>query len=172
MGIETALIIGAVASAASVGAGIVAGNKSRAAARHANDLQEQASNEARAGQAQQAAQAARDQYRQDRIRRARILQSSYNTGDEASSGEGGALGSLQTQYSTNQGNIASGYQRSQTIGNLQSQANQTIFDAQQSAGTWNNIGSIFQGVGSLSNAFAKGYASQLKIPGTTPQAAA
>lgn len=168
MGIEAALIVGAVAAVAGVGASLVAGNQQRAAARHAQDLQNQAVGLQRAQQAQEQANAAREQYRQDRVRRARILQSAENTGASYSSGEIGATGSLQTQYATNQGNLTGTYQRNVQIGSLMSEANQSIFEGQQRAGFTSNIGSIFQGVSSLANTYATTQAKN-KIPGTTPQ---
>lgn len=168
MGIEAALIIGAVAAVAGIGASVVAGNQQRAAARHAQDMQEQAAGLQRAGQAQQQAEQAREQYRQDRVRRARILQSAENSGAEYGSGEIGATGSLQTQYATNQGSITGTYQRNVQIGNDLSEANQSIFQGQQRASFTSNIGSIFTGVGSLANSYASSQARN-KIPGTIPQ---
>lgn len=168
MGIEVALIAAAVATVAGVGASIVAGNQQRAAARHAQDLQNQAAGLQRAQQAQEQAQQAREQFRQDRVRRARILQSAENSGAEYGSGEIGAVGSLQTQYAVNQGNLTGGYQRNVQIGNLMTEANQSIFEGQQRAGFTSNIGGIFQGVGNLAGAYASTQA-KAKIPGTTPQ---
>lgn len=168
MGIEVALVVGAVAAVAGVGASLVAGNQQRAAARHAQDLQNQASAVQRAQQAQEQANQAREQYRQDRVRRARIMQSAENSGAEYGSGEIGAAGSLQTQYANNTGNMIGTYNRTQQVGNLVSEANESIFQGQQRAGFTSNIGSIFQGVGSLANTYATTQAKN-KIPGTTPQ---
>lgn len=168
MGIEAALIIGAVAAIGGVGMSIVGGNQQRAAARHAQDLQNQAAGVQRAQQAQEQAQQAREQFRQDRVRRARILQQAENSGAEYGSGEIGATGSLQTQYAVNQGNLTGTYQRNVQIGNYMSEANQSIFEGQQRAGFSSNIGSIFTGVGNLANAYATTKA-KAKIPGTTPQ---
>jgi hypothetical protein len=164
-----ALVVMAVAAVASAVTSVVSGNQSRAAARHANDLQEQAANEQRAGNAQQEAAAARDQYRQDRIRRARIMQSADNSGVQNGSGEIGALGSLQTQYSSNQGMMQGNYDRGVRIGNDMSEANQTLFDAQQKAGQMQGLSTIFQTVGSLAGTFYGASGKAAKIPGTTAQ---
>lgn len=171
MGIETALIVGALAATA-VGTttSIIAGNQQRAAARHANDLQQQAAGEQRAQNAQNEAEAARQQYRQDRIARARIMQSASNTGASFSSGELGSTGSLQTQYANNSGQLQGGYERNVTIGNLMSEANDSIFQGNQRAGNTANIGSIFSGLGSLAGTVYGATAKASKIPGTTPQA--
>jgi len=163
-------VVAIVATVASTATAVISGNKARADQRHANDLQQQAANEQRAQNAQDAAAAARQQYRQDRINRARILQNSANSGTDMSSGEEGALGSLQTQYSQNQGSIFGGYQRGVTIGNLQSQANQSIFDANQTISRGNSLSTIFSSVASVAEAGMGAY-GKAKIPGTTPQAA-
>lgn len=165
-----ALAVVAIAAAvASTATTIISGNQSRAAARHANDLQQQAASEQRASNAQQAAEQARQQYREDRIKRARILQSSYNTGAEASSGEEGALGSLQTQYSENQGTIFGNYERGVRIGNDMSEANQTLFDSQQKAGQMQGLASIFSTISSVASMGYGAYGKSQKIPGTTAQ---
>lgn len=163
-------VVAIVATVASTATAVVSGNKARADQRHANDLQQQAANEQRAQNAQDSAAAARQQYRQDRIARARILQQSSNTGTELSSGEFGALGSLQTQYAVNQGAIAGGYQRGVTIGNLTSDANQSIFNANQTIQRGNQLSTIFSSVASVAEAGMGAY-GKAKIPGTTAQPA-
>lgn len=77
--------------------------KGRSAANKAADRQKEAQQEQKAAQAQQAAQERRQQIREERVRRARILQAGENTGSESSSGEMGALGSLSTQLGANIG---------------------------------------------------------------------
>jgi len=163
-------VVAIVATVASTTTSIIAGNKARADQRHANDLQQQSANEQRAQNAQDTAAAARQQYRQDRINRARILQQSSNTGTEASSGEIGSLGSIDTQYSNNLGTIYGGYERGVRIGNLQSEANQSIFNANQTISRGQSISTIFNGIASVAEAGMGAY-GKAKIPGTTPQAA-
>jgi hypothetical protein len=165
-----ALAVVAIAAAvASTATTIISGNQQRAAGRHAQDLQEQAASEQRAGNAQQAAAAARDQYRQDRINRARVMQSAENSGVENGSGEIGALGSLQTLYSSNQGMMQGNYDRGVRIGNDLSAANQTLFDAQQKAGQMQGLASIFSTISSVASMGYGSYAKSAKIPGTTAQ---
>lgn len=160
-------VVAVVATVAATTTSIISGNQSRAAGRHAQDLSEQAANEQRAQNAQNAAAEARQQYRQDRIARARILQQSNNGGTEASSGEIGALGSLQTQFASNQGTLWSNYDRAQRIGDLQTQANQSIFQANSIRSRGAGISSIFSSIGS---AASMGYGAYGKgITGTTPQ---
>lgn len=77
---------------------------------------------ARAEQKAQAAQAAanerRQQIREERVKRARIIQAGENTGTAGSAGEAGALGSLGTQLATNIG---------ANLGAIRSAENQSIF---------------------------------------------
>lgn len=162
-------VVAIVAAVAATTTTIISGNQQRAAARHANDLQQQAASEQRASNAQQAAAAARDQYRQDRIKRARILQSSENSGDSYSSGELGSLGSLQTQFSDNEGQVQGNYDRGVRIGNDMSEANQTLFNSQQKAGQMQGLASIFSTVSSVASMGYGSYAKSAKIPGTTAQ---
>jgi hypothetical protein len=76
---------------------------------------------------------------------------------------------LQTQYSANQGTIWGNYDRGERIGNDLSEANQTMFDAQQKAGQMQGLSTIFQTVGSLAGAAYGAYGKSAKIPGTTAQ---
>jgi hypothetical protein len=131
-------------------------------------LQEQAANEQKAQNAQDKAAAARQQYREERVRRARILQSSEAGGTEGSSGELGALGGLATNYSTASGNLQGKYDRGVRVGGLLSEANQSIFQAQQTLGAGQSLAGIFSAVGTVAGA-AYGASSKSKIPGTTPQ---
>lgn len=77
--------------------------KARSDRNKAADAQKDAQKEQKAANAAQAAQERRQQIRDERIRRARILQAGENTGTEESSGEFGAIGSLATQLGTNLG---------------------------------------------------------------------
>jgi hypothetical protein len=97
------------------------------------------------------------------------MQSADNSGVQNGSGEIGALGSLQTQYSSNQGMMQGNYDRGVRIGNDMSEANQTLFDAQQKAGQMQGLSTIFQTVGSLAGTFYGASGKAAKIPGTTAQ---
>lgn len=157
-------VAGIVAAIGGTAASIVAGNQSRAAQRHAADLQEQSQEVQNAQNAQQAADEQRNQYRQERIQRARIEQASVNSGTEGSSGELGSLSSLATQYSANVGSNLGALQRGQQISIFNQQAADTLAAGQSAAATTANIGSIFSAAGSA----VRGYATATaKIPGTT-----
>lgn len=154
-------IIAAVAAVAGTAASVVAGNQSRAAARHSADLQEQAQDETLAQNAQNAAEQQRQQLREARVKQARILQSATNTGADQSSGELGAIGAVATNLSNNQGISLGALQRSQTIGNLNQDAADSRFEAQQDAqegqlyGSIGSVGQSIFGVASKTPAGAK-----------------
>lgn len=98
MGLEVAtiaMIAGGIA-AAGTAVSIYGANKSRQAQEHAADVQ-------RAQNASDAAIERRRQIREERIKRAQIIQAGENTGTADSSGMAGALGSLSTNLSTNIG---------------------------------------------------------------------
>jgi hypothetical protein len=162
-----ALVVAAVAAVASTAVSVVSGNKARAQQRHAQDLQEQSANEQRAQNAQDKAAAARQQYREERVRRARIMQQSEAGGTEGSSGELGALSGLATNYSVASGGLQGRYDRGVTIGNLQSEANKSIFGAQQTLSQGQSLSSIFSTVGSIAGSFAS-YGTKAPT-GTTSQ---
>jgi len=66
----------------------------------------------------------RKQIREERVKRARILQASENTGTSGSSGEAGAIGNLSTNLGSNLGSNLSAVERGGTISDLsQSAAN-------------------------------------------------
>lgn len=107
-------------------------------AKQNRDYQVKAGNEQRAANASAAAKERRQQIREERIRRATILQSSENSDVQGSSGESGALGSLSTQLGSNIGF---------NLGQMQSANNISIF--QQKAADWQAIGQIAQQAGSM-----------------------
>jgi hypothetical protein len=120
MGLETALLIGA----AVVGAGtVIEGQRdAKAAARYSQQAQARAASEQRAANASEAARERRAQVREERVRRARILQTAQNTGTSDSSGELGALGSLSTNLGAGIGT---------NLGKIQTAQNLSIFGQQQ-----------------------------------------
>lgn len=98
----------------------------------------------RAGQVSQAEQAAqqtanrRQQIREERVRRAQIVQSSVNTGVSGSSGELGSQSALGSLISGNVAATSRQVNSSAAIGNLQ----QNAADADLKGATWGAIGSI------------------------------
>ncbi len=150
----------ALAGAAIAVDGYVKGEEARKnageAAQRGKVAQEKQQSEAKAQNAQAAANERRRQIREERVRRARILQSSENTGVEGSSGEAGAIGSLETTFATavgeNVGKIASadrtsGYLQDQS--NAQFQFNQAQSDMQAGQSQMNLGTSIFSQAGGL-----------------------
>jgi hypothetical protein len=119
--------------------------------------------EARARNAADAANERRAQIREERVRRARILQSAENTGVSGSSGEFGAMGSLSTTLSSNIGsNLGklNSAQRSseyaQNAANFQGDASESMFKAQKMDSLFSLSGSIFNasgGFGTLKTAY-------------------
>lgn len=107
-------------------------------AKQNRDYQVKSGNEQRASNAAAAAKERRQQIREERIRRATILQSSENSDVQGSSGESGALGSLSTQLGSNIGF---------NLGQEQSANNISLF--QQHAADWQAIGQIAQQAGSM-----------------------
>lgn len=141
--------------------------RSAAQASRAEDEQKRAQAEASADRASQAAAERRQQVREQRIQRARILQASENTGTAGSSGEGGALGSLSTQLSANLGMNQAGYQRGQRISMFNQNAADFMGQARVSsdkASMFSSLGQLGQGISSA----AGGMKSILKPNTATP----
>lgn len=89
----------------------------------------------------------RQQLRQERIRRAAILQASENTGVSGSSGAIGSTGALQTNTGTNLSNLAAGASASRGLEDA-SRRRAAAISTGQTAGAIGSIsGSIFQQAG-------------------------
>lgn len=167
MGLEVATLVaigGAVAAAGGTAASIVAGNQQRAAARHAADLQQQAQEQQIADNTAKAAAERRQQVRDERIRQARIAQSSVNTGTEGSSGELGAISSVSTQTQSNVGFNLGQLAGAGRITELNQQAATSIFEGQQSASTALTVGSIFGAAAQGANSFASATRTVKPVP--------
>ena len=141
-------------SAASFVAGEMARSDARSAQNKARGEQEKIQGEQRAQNAAQAAQERRNQVREERVRRSRILQSAEGTGVSDSSGEFGALGSLGTQLSANVGGnlgkLASSERTgvyAQNAANFMGEAQNAMFNAQQADKLFNLSTSIFSAAG-------------------------
>lgn len=150
----TSTVIGAVAAVGGTVASMDAQRRQGRAQDRAAEEQENIQREQEAQNAKAASDERRQQLREERVRRGRVMQSAANTGVAGSSGELGALGALATNLNTNIGanlgmlqsaqNI-SGY--SQNAANAMGQANQ----AGANASLWNQVSgigtSIFQAGG-------------------------
>lgn len=117
MGIETALILGGIAVAAT-GAQMSAAEDAEDKQYAAAQEQKKARQEQDAMNSAQAAAERRRQIREERVKRARVLQSAAATGTTGSSGEAGAVSGLSTTLSANIGS---------NLGALQSAQNISIF---------------------------------------------
>lgn len=137
-----------------VGLAVAAGSAvvSYSQQRRAQAAQERAADDQRRGnavqsaqQSQQAAQERRQQIREERIKRASILNSAENSGASGSSGEMGATGGMSTQLGSNLGANGSSILAGQAItGFSQSAANnmQAAQTAQGRASMWGQVGQI------------------------------
>lgn len=141
----TVAIAGAVIAGVGTYQQMEAAKDAKSDREQAANAQRQAQSEQRASQAAQAAAARRQQIREERVKRARIMQSSTNTGVSASSGELGAVGGLNTQLGSNLG-----YQQGQinAAGRI-SAFNQTAADFLSSAENKMADASMWGGVAGL-----------------------
>lgn len=131
MGLEVATLSLIVA-----GAGTVASVKNqmdaRSSAAAAADQQRRAQSEQRAVVASQQAADRRAQIREERVRRARLLQGSENTGTAFSSGETGGVGNIATGYFSNLGTSLGSEQSAANISTFQQNAANFNYETQQS----------------------------------------
>lgn len=123
--------------------------KQQEAASDARKAQKKSRNEQRANNAEVAAREKRQQIREERIRRAQIMQASENAGVSASSGEMGATSNLSSQLASNLGFNAGAQQRANNMSIFAQQG----ANAQGKADRWAGIGSIAQSTFSASGGF-------------------
>jgi len=147
MGLDPITIGIASLAMSGVSAVVQHGEQKKAAAAQQNSANEQtkARQEQQAGQAAQAAQERRAQIREERSRRARILQSSENTGVGVSSGSAGSTGGLATELGSNLGANLGSQQRANNISSFNQNAADYLSSAQShinSANTWGQVGSL------------------------------
>lgn len=135
------LAVSAVGTVGSLYMGAQANQAQRAAARN----QRQAAGVQKAQQQAQAAQERRQQIREERIKRATILQQASNTGSSESSGETGAISGMGTQLATNIGIN----QAAINAGNLITGFNQQAADNMTRANTYQGYGNMFGQIGSM-----------------------
>ena len=160
-------IIMAVASVASVGVAVVSAQKqekaaaaanaqNRALQEEANRLQQQSATEQKKANAvqssqnaQRAAQEQRAQIRDERVRRAQIMQSAENQGAGGSSGQSGATSGLATNLGANlgmnQSAISAGQQITgfnQASADYNLQAQQTIGQQAAPSNKWGNLAGL------------------------------
>lgn len=139
----TVAIVAAVVGTASYVEAKEARADQKAASERAASEQKQARSVQEAANAQQAAMENRQQIREERVRRARIMQSAQNTGTSMSSGEFGSIGSLSTSLSSNIGTNRGALQRGQQISAFQQKAADFNLDAQNAGIDAANAQSLF-----------------------------
>ena len=151
MGLE---IVAAVAAVVGTVASISSQMDAKASAKKSAEEQRKSQSEQRAVAARQAAEEKRKQVREERVRRAKILQSSENTGTDGSSGETGALGSLATQLSSNIGSNIGAARSGSLISGFNQNAADFNYDtnkSMQEANQWGQFasfsGNIFDAAG-------------------------
>lgn len=148
--ISTLLAVTAVAG--TVGSAVVQ-NKARKEAGKANEMaageQRQARSEEVALSAQRAAQERRQQVREERVMRGKLLQASQSSGTVASSGEMGAQANLATQLGANIGFNLGQIQGANAISifnqnaaNFQTQANNAISKGQSQSSIFDLVSSV------------------------------
>ena len=147
MALATATIawIGLATSAVGVGASIAGQQKSYRLQQQGAQEQAKASAQQSAQSAQSASQERRQQIREERVRRAQIMNQAELTGTSGGSGEEGALGGMSTQLGSNMGTNQASILRGQSIsGFLQNSANlQTQAQGAQNTGQmWGQFGQL------------------------------
>lgn len=139
----TVAIVAAVVGTASYVEAKEARGEQKAASEKAASEQKQARSVQEASNAQQAAMESRQQIREERVRRARIMQGAQNTGTAFSSGEFGSIGSLSTSLSSNIGANRGAIQRGQQISAFQQNAADFNLTAQNAGIDAQNASSLF-----------------------------
>lgn len=107
--------------------------------------QKKARNEEKARNTAQQMAERRQQVREERIKRARVMQASENTGTAGSSGELGAVSSIGTQLGANLGFNQSMIESGNRIGGYAQQA----ANAQSNASVFNSLAGMSGSVGSI-----------------------
>jgi len=142
-------IIGVLASVAGVVQQQQAQAEAKSDQKKAEAEQRKARDEQKAQQAAQSAQERRAQIREERVRRARIVQSSENTGVGTSSGSSGATGDLATTLGANLGYNIGQTAASGRISDLNQSAADFMSSSQShinTANNWGQVGSIGQSI--------------------------
>lgn len=158
----TFAIIGLAVSAGGIIAGQAQARSAQRSSRAAADEASRVRAEEEAQGSRSAAQERRQQIREERIKRAQIMNQAELTGTSDSSGEMGATGGMSQQLGSNLGMNQGSILRGQRIsGFLQNQANfmSAAQSSQARAGTYRQVGqlggSLFSAAGGWS-AFGKG----------------
>lgn len=118
--------------------------------------QQKAQAEQKAMNAQQQAAAKRQAIREERVKRARVLQASENTGTNFSSGEAGATGGLSTQLGSNLGFSQGQFNAASRISDYGQNAAGFLSSAENKmtqANMWGGVGSLGMSIFSQAGGF-------------------
>lgn len=140
-----------IIAAAALTATAVSGYQQYQAASDAADAREEAGEISGAQQQIQQRRSTRQAIREERIRRARIMQASQNTGVGGSSSQFGSTAALSTLTGSNVANQRGGALAAQGI----TAANQRVSDAQSSGAMWGAIGQVSGSVFSAAGGFGQ-----------------
>ena len=169
MGLETATLA-AIGLAVSAGGAVMqasAQSDAKKAQRNAAEEQRKVRAEEKAQLAAKAANERRQQIREERVRRAQVIQSSENTGVSGSSGEMGATANLATQLGANIGyNVGAIASANKATQYAQNSAD-FLGSAQNSmsrANTWGSVGGLGTSIFSSSGGFNAFSDSQAPAP--------
>jgi hypothetical protein len=126
------------------------------ASRLASDLNMQSRAEQQAMNASQAASERRQQLREERVKRGKLIQASTNSGVSYSSGELGGTSALSTQKATNLGTSFGMFDAATRASNDQQQAANVMGAAENQARAGQLESSIWSGIGGLGSAIFQG----------------
>lgn len=112
------------------------------AASDAKEEERKAKRTAAAEQSAQQAEKTRAQIREERVRRAQIMQSSENTGVTASSGAIGSSGALSTQTGANLASMTRQANSANAITTFNQNAAYALAEGQAKSDMWGNIGQV------------------------------
>lgn len=158
MAVATTTIIAAAAVAVAAGSAYAANEQASNAASDRKKAQ-------KVGQAEQEAKSSeqrRQQIREERVRRATIMQSSENTGVTSSSGQLGAISALGTQVGGNISSLSRQTESASAIGSL----NQSAANADYRAGQFQQVGGFAGTVFGVAAPMAIKDQQELKTPKT------
>lgn len=155
MGTEVA-IAGLIVSALATGASMQQQRKAAKEQKKANKIQ---TNRELAADAENI----RQQVREERIRKAQILQGAENSGTSGSSGTTTAVGALQTETGGNIANIRSDQRAAMSVANRM----QSAADAKARANTFASVADLAMTGANAANSFFSPE-PQAKVPGTQP----
>jgi hypothetical protein len=147
-------IVAVAAVVVSAGVSYSSQRATKKAGKRAQEKEEEAKKVAQAEQVAQQREKTRAQLRDERVRRAQILQSSANTGVTGSSGESGSTGALNTALGANLASMTRQGNSANIITNLQQGAANALRDGANKVAQYQTIGAVANAATSAYGAFA------------------